>query len=161
MYKKIIHYSNVLPTLTFNKRNGVINSTLCIHTRSYPYLHALRDLFYHKVDNKYVKYISENLIYYLNQEILAYWAIDDGTKTRHSGFRLHTNGFTFDKVIKLELIIHYKFDLFCTIQNANGQLVNNIRVKSIPLFVELVTAYFDKSMYYKLSKDIKYTHKSK
>lgn len=100
VYNKLIHYSNVIPTLTFNKRNDVTHGTLRVYTRNYPYLHTLRDLFYHKIDKKYVKYISEDIFYYLDDVVLAFWAMDDGTKS-YNEFRIYTNSFTFQEVYKL------------------------------------------------------------
>lgn len=149
VYNKLIHYSNASPTLTLNKRNNIIHGTLRVYTRSYPYLHILRDIFYRKVDNKYVKYISDELFYYLDDVVLAFWAMDDGTKS-YNGFRTYTNSFTFQEVYKLAGILHYKFNLHCTVQNANGKPVINIRMKSMPLFIELVKPHFEKSMLYKL-----------
>lgn len=85
--------------------------------------------------------------------------MDDGAAAQ-SGFYLHTKSFTFAEVYMLayfrsliENLLHYRFGLFCTVQNHKGQPVINITAKSIPLFVSIVKPHFHKTMYYKLTKD--------
>lgn len=55
---------------------------------------------------------------------MAFWAMDDRANTiSGSGFYLHTKWFNFADVYLLIGIIHYKFDIFCTIQNHENRLV--------------------------------------
>jgi hypothetical protein len=98
-----------------------------------------------------VKGISPELIQYLDPIALAYWAMDDGASAQ-SGFYLHTKGFTFAEVYLLAGMLHYTFDLHCTVQNHKGMPVIHITARSMPLFVSIVQPHFHKSMYYKLIK---------
>lgn len=54
----------------------------------------------------------------MNPISLAYLAMDEGGSTSSgSGFYLHTKGFDFNLVYYLVSIIHYKFNIFCIVQN--------------------------------------------
>ena len=75
--------------------------------------------------------------------------MDDGAKT-HSGFYLHTTGYTFNEVYILAGMLHYRFDLFCTVQTKNNQPVLYIMAKSTAKFKQLVVPYFYESMLYKI-----------
>lgn len=75
--------------------------------------------------------------------------MDDGAKT-HSGFYLHTTGYTFNEVYILAAMLHYRFDLFFTVQTKNSQPVLYITAKSMTIFKKLVAPCFYESMLYKI-----------
>lgn len=93
--------------------------------------------------------ITWDLLPYLDDVALAYWAMDDGAWTS-SGFYLHTSGFTFNEVYILAGILHYQFGLICTVQTKQGQPILYITAASMKTFRALVTPYFVPSMLYKL-----------
>jgi LAGLIDADG DNA endonuclease family/Cytochrome C oxidase subunit II, transmembrane domain len=120
-------------------------------TRSYPYLSTLFELFYSLHNGKWVKVISSNLILYLDDIALAYWAMDDGASTV-SGFYLHTKSFTFIEVYKLAGMLHYLFGLNSNVQNHKGQPVIYITARSYSKFVSIVKPHFHSQMLYKLNR---------
>jgi len=150
IFNSLAPYCIVYPRLEFNKRKGKTHATLRVHTRSYPQLHTLLDLFYVKVNGKLVKTIDYTLLPYLDEIVLAHWAMDDGTKS-YNGFRLYTNSFSFEEAYKLVAMLHYRFGLNCTVQRANNQPVISVRTASMPLFRSLVQPHFVPSMMYKLA----------
>ena len=77
-------------------------------TRSYPKLLILFHLFYTTRNGKKIKTINNELLIYLDDIALAYWAMDDGAWTK-SGFYLHTKGITFLETSRLVAILHYRF----------------------------------------------------
>ena len=110
---------------------------------------TLENLFYSNIEGKRVKTISPNLVLYLDDIALAYWAMDDGAKAR-SGFYFHTKAYTFSEAYLLAGILHYKFNLICSVQNHKNTPVINIRAESMPLFRSIVFPHFHPSMSYKL-----------
>lgn len=135
-----------LPRLDISKRNNSINFCLRVQTRSYKFLTNLHSQFY---DNK-IKIIPIDILYYLTPRSLAYWAMDDGSKAK-SGFYLHTKAFNIEQVYKLVAILHYNFDLDCTVQlHDNKYPVIYIKTKSMNKFKALVTPYFHNELKYKL-----------
>ena len=67
-----------------------------------------------------------------------------------NGFYLHTEGFNFEECYKLVGILHYNFDLICTVQKHNNKPMIYITAKSFSKFCVLVFPYFNDSMKYKL-----------
>jgi hypothetical protein len=119
------------------------------HTRIYPIMLTLNNLFYSIVDGKSTKTISPDLLLYLDNIALAYWAMDDGAKAG-SGFYQHTKAYTFNEAYLLASMLHYNFNLDCSVQNHKNTPVINIKAKSMPLFRALVLPYFHPTMTYKL-----------
>lgn len=151
VFGSLNHYCNKLPRLVISKRNNTILASIYVITWCYPIIKELQQLFYSKIDNKYVKTINLDIINYLDRIALAYWAIDDGAATtKGSGFYLHTKSFTFQEVYKLRRILHYNFNLYCTVQNHTNIPVIYITSASIKNFTKLVKPYFHSSIIYKL-----------
>jgi hypothetical protein len=75
--------------------------------------------------------------------------MDDGSRTP-SGFYFHTEGFTFNDCYLLAAMLHYRFELFSTIQRHVGKPMIKIAGKSMSLFRSIVTQHFHQSMLYKL-----------
>jgi hypothetical protein len=149
VFTNLLHYCNSYPKLMFSRRKGKIYPFLQVHTRSYPYLTSIYNLFYQNINGKMVKTIDYGLLPYLDDIALAYWAMDDGAKAK-KGFYLHTKGFTYAEVYKLVAMLHYQFQLNCTVQNHESMPVIYIRTESMPRFVELVRPHFHQDMMYKL-----------
>lgn len=135
------------PNINHSIRKGTKLSYLYFVTRSYPFLKEIHNLFYLKINGKWVKYISDDLGYYLTPRALAYWFCDDGAYAK-PGLYLHTKGFTFGDVYKLAGMLHYNFKLNVTVQRHENRPVIYIRANSVALFKTLVNPYMHPSMTY-------------
>lgn len=141
-----------MPVTMRNFRKGIHNYALRIRTRNYPNLIIIHELFYKNIgENKFIKYISEDLINYLNPRVLAYLYMDDGSYAL-SGFYLHTEGFTKLDVYRLAGMLHYQFGLKVTVQWHEGKPMVYISAKSKQLFISLIEKYIHPSMLYKIGK---------
>lgn len=145
VFQQLSHYCNKNPRLTVSTRKGTSIYTMQVLTRSYPILLDLYKLFYSPK-----KTIKVELLLYLNDIVLAYWAMDDGSKTA-TGFYLHTKGFTFSEVYLVVGMLHYQFSLNCSVQNHEGRPVIYIKKDSMNKFKNLVLPHFHPSMLYKLN----------
>ena len=65
----------------------------CHFVQKYSILLELHQLFY--VNGRFVKIISNDILTNLNPIVLAYLAMGDGYYSGY-GFKLHTNGFSFE-----------------------------------------------------------------
>lgn len=94
-----------LPKKTSDSKGG-LHTYLSFRTLAIPELSWIYYLFY--VNG--VKVISEDLIYYLNGRVLAYWIIDDGSWTG-SGILIHCNSFSESNVFLLVKMLNDKFGI--------------------------------------------------
>ena len=149
IFTSLAHYCSRYPSLAVSRGKYYF---IQVSTRSYPMLTDLYKLFYREIgQGKVVKVISLELVHYLDDIALAYRAMDDGASER-SGFYLHTKGFSFTETYHLAGMLHYNFNLYCTVQNHSGQPVIHITAKSVPRFIAIVKPYFHSDMFYKLHK---------
>jgi LAGLIDADG DNA endonuclease family protein len=141
-----------VPRLNKSNRKNKTSYFLQIHTRSYPFLMEIFNAFYVKdLNNNTIKIIPKDIYFWLSSITMAYWAMDDGgATTSGSGFYLHTKGFSFSDVYYLVGVIHYKFDIICTVQNHENRPVLYITSKYKKKFFDLIRPYFHESMLYKL-----------
>jgi hypothetical protein len=141
-----------MPRLGKSYRKGKTYYHIQVQTRSYPFLKDIYDAFYVGSETKQlVKIISAETFYWLNPISLGYWAMDDGSNTTSgSGFYLHTKGFSFKDVYFLAGIMHYKFDIYSTVQNHENRPVIYIKAISKSKFFNIIKPYFHESMLYKL-----------
>lgn len=141
-----------MPRLGKSYRKGKTFYHIQVQTRSYPFLIDIYDAFYVSSETKeLVKMISNETFYWLNPISLAYWAMDDGSNTTSgSGFYLHSKGFSFKDVYFLAGIMHYKFDIYSTVQNHENRPVIYIKAISKSKFFNIIKPYFHESMLYKL-----------
>jgi LAGLIDADG DNA endonuclease family len=146
VFSRFCHYCSQYPSLTISRKKYPF---MRFHTRSYPIMLTLDNLFYSIVNGKRTKTISPNLLFYLDDVALAYWAMDDGAKAR-SGFYFHTKAYTFNEAYLLAGILHYNFNLNCSVQNHKNTPVINIKAESMSRFKSLVLPHFHPSMTYKL-----------
>ncbi len=154
VYKSISNLCQKLPSNNKGIRKGKYFYSLVIHTRSYPFLMLLYNMFYPLVNGKRIKIIPDNLIYFLNPISLACFAMDDGAKAGNSGFYLHTKGFTFTDVYKLAGMMHYVFGYTVTVQSHENRPVIYIPSKHLFNFKNLMLPHFHPSMLYKLNLDL-------
>lgn len=155
MYYQFQHYCKVLPIATYSSRNRVSTISYRVRTRCYAFVQELHTLFYQHVEStknmRFKKTISPHLLLYIDDIALVYWARDDSAKvSRGKGFYLHTEGFSMQEVCLLVSILHYRFDLSCSIQKHDNNSMIYIKSKSIVRFIAIVGPYFHPSIYYKL-----------
>lgn len=153
VYQTLSPYCGRVPLINPGLRKGTPYHFIQVVTRSYPALVPLHELFYRVSvnGNSYTKVITTDLLQYLNPVSLAYWAMDDGSRTP-SGFYFHTEAFTFKECYLLAAMLHYRFGLFSTIQLHAGKPMIKIAVKSMPLFRSIVSPHYHQSMLYKLQQ---------
>jgi hypothetical protein len=99
------------------------------------------------------KKVPVNIHRWLNPIVLAFWFMDDGSKSE-SGYRLHTENFTFSDIKKLQEALGKVFHLEVAIHADNrptGKLyVLYIPSKNVVLFNSIVSPYMLDCMKYKL-----------
>jgi len=149
VFNKLSHYCGSVPLLNKAQRKDIPTPFIQVYTRNYPFLLDLYSLFYQIIDGKRIKKISWDLLFYLDEIVLAHWAMDDGASAR-GGFYFHTKGFTFEECYILVAMLHYKFSLYCSVQNHDNRPVIIIRARSIITFRNLVLPHIIESMKYKL-----------
>lgn len=135
-----------------DKRTGRIYSNIRFVTYSLPCFNSYHELFY--VERGGVKRIPLNIGEHLTAVGLAYWAMDDGSKT-NSGFVLCTDSYLLNEVELLIKVLKDNFDLNCNIHKVNGNYRIYINSDSMNKFRSLVTPYFHESMLYKVSVETK------
>ena len=138
-YNTVLHYYRI-NSYTFNSFNWI------------------HDLFYTKepCSNKFVKRISPALIDYINPVCLAYWFMDDGSRTKNA-CRIATCNFSLSDCYLLSEGLNKKFNLNTSVQICRTTSSNKkyyqiyIPVKDMPIFNELIAPHIITSMKYKLS----------
>ena len=152
VFNNISFLCKSMPRLGKSNRKGNISWNIQILTRSYPFFKELYPVFYIKdVNDKWIKIVPAEMFYWLNPIVMAYWAMDDGGNTSSgTGFYLHTKGFNFNSVYYLAGIIHYRFNIICTVQNDENRPVLYITAQSKSKFIEMIRPYFHDSLLYKL-----------
>ena len=116
---------------SFDKRTGTTTQSIYFRTRSHPMFTEFRDLFYPNGVQIVPPIIGE----LLTARGLAYWAMDDGTKSGGSGFHLCTHSFTLKQVELLCLVLADSFELECSIHQERGKPIlyrNKGSMEAIP-----------------------------
>lgn len=129
-----------------DKRTGKIYSRYTFNTYSLPCFNYYHDLFY--VDG--VKRIPLNIGDLLTARSLAYWAMDDGSKSR-GNFNLNTHSYSLSEVELLIRVLKENFDLNCNCHKHYDKYMIYVKSDSMDKFRALVTPYFHSSMMYKLT----------
>ena len=156
LYEIFKDYCKTEPKISsrFDKRTNKTYTRVKFSTLTSPLFNYYYNLFY--VND--TKIIPANLGELLTARGIAYWAMDDGSKSG-SGFILNTQSFTKDENLFLIKILKENFDLDCVL-HLHSTLTNQYRIyikaNSMHRFRELVSPYFHTSMLYKL--DMQYTN---
>ena len=151
IYTQLNSLCQSLPGLGTSVRRGVRHYYIRVWTRSYSFLTEYYDKFYITMNNKRMKVLDiEYIILNINELSLAIWAIEDGKKVGY-GFGLCTQSFQFVEVYKLVGVLHYKFNLACSVHTLDkNKPIIYIKAESIENFRSLVIPYFQQSIKYKL-----------
>lgn len=108
------------------------------------------NLFYILENKKFVKTIKDDLFFYMNYLVLAFWIQGDGRKCGKS-LVLNTQSFTLNEIILLINILIIKFDINPYLQNDRGNYRIYISGKDLNKIVPKIKPYFVYSMLYKLN----------
>nr|UEV87057.1 hypothetical protein [Grifola frondosa] len=92
-----------------------------------------------------VKTIPNNIADYLNAQSLAFWCMDDGSKSE-SGFYLNTHSYSFEEQIILlpngVRALNIKFGIETSIHKHENKYKLYVKAKSMPTLRYLVLPYF-------------------
>ena len=115
-------------------------------TFSFSSLNWVYDCFYS--DKK--KKIPDEISFYLTARALAFWLMDDGSRTKY-GIVISTNSFTRDDINRLRKALLQNFDLETTtqVQNENQYRIYFPKSQIVKLR-KIVQPFFVNSMLYKL-----------
>lgn len=120
------------------------NGTYQLKTQRNVSFNFYRNMFY-RPKKRLCRYL-----YKLKALGLAIWFMDDGYKNGN-GFKLATDGFTWNEVVFLQKIMKHNFNLDTTIQKTRlGYPSLYIRTSCRQIFIDLVSPYICDSMKYKL-----------
>lgn len=123
-------------------RTGIYYEDFSYYLPANPELDIWYDNFYQNGK----KHIPFNLIKYLTPVSLAYWFMDDGSKTKN-GYYLCTNCFELEELYQLQTILLEKFQIVTRLHKGNKLYIT---AKSTALFTYLISPYIHETMKYKL-----------
>lgn len=126
-----------------DKRSGTVQTSISFVT--IPCFNIFREMFY--LDG--IKIVPVDIYNNLTAVGLAYWIMDDGSKSGQ-GLHFNTYGFDHQSIDRLLFVLRGKFDLECTIHtHPRGQRLF-IPSPSMPRLRELISPYIVSSMQYKI-----------
>lgn len=133
-----------------HKITGVQHESVMFKTLSFVIFNFYHELFYKKVNDKWVKYIPENIGDYFTEVSLAFWIMDDGYYTNGT-LILCTDSFSCSDVLILINMLKTKFDINCKPQKRGDDKwrIRFPRVETDKVRV-LVKEYFIPEMLYKI-----------
>lgn len=151
---------------TFNSKTKTYNIIIKFKTVSLPLF-----MFYHKLfyksnpEEKYVKFIPQNIEQYINPVVLAHLIMGDGNlKSKDDIIRIYTNSFTKEEVELLALAISKKLRILTkVVHDRKDQYIIVISKDQLIKVRELLIPYMHPSMYYKLgleNSNFKFNYKN-
>jgi hypothetical protein len=130
-----------------DSRTDKVYTRISFNTYSLPCFNYYYDLFY--VNG--IKRIPLNIGELLTPLGLAYWAMEDGSKSRNN-FYLNTDSCNLNEVELLIKVLKENFDLNCSYHiKRKDQYRIYINIDSMDKFRSIVTPHFHDSMMYKLT----------
>jgi MFS family permease len=144
--------SNTIPKLQIRiRQKGKVYYQYRINSYTFSSFNWIHEMFYKKIDNKYIKIVPLNIGEYLTPLALAIWFMDDGSSLG-SGAKIATNCFTLEEVNLLCNVLKLKYNIIATPNKCGkdkGHIIY-IHVNSMKLFVNIIKPYLLPSLYYKL-----------
>ena len=133
------------------RKNGKIFYHYSLNSFTFSSFNWIHDMFYKKIEGKYIKIIPLNIEEYLSPITLALWFMDDGSKLR-KGAKIATNCFTKTELENLCIILKNKFNITVTVHSGgkNKGYTLYISTSSMPTFSKIIKPYMLPSLYYKL-----------
>lgn len=130
-----------------NKKRNTTTQSLYFRTLAMPCLNYYYDLFY---VNK-IKIIPNNLNELLTPRGLAYWIMDDGSKSFYNQTILHTRAFKKEQLVYIQEVLYNNFQLTSRLEEKTfNQWVIYIHKRKKVKLVDIVGPYIHKSMLYKI-----------
>jgi len=133
-----------------SKLRGKIFYNLSFQSRQLACLIEIYNLFYHKIDGKWVKTIKYDLLFYIDYIVLANWIQGDGNKHRKA-LVINTQSFNLKEVILLINILIIKFDIKPRLQNDRGKYRIYINRKDLNKIKDQIYPYFVNHFLYKIN----------
>ena len=133
------------------RKNGTVYYHYSINSFTFSSLNWMHDMFYRKIENKYIKIIPDNIEQFLTPISLAIWYMDDGSKLG-KGAKIATNCFTKIELLNLCQILKNKFNITVTVHSGgiNKGYTLYIWASSMATFSHIIKPYVLPSLYYKL-----------
>lgn len=132
-------------------KNGKVRFMLRFKTWSFKSFNWIHEAFY---QNK-IKQIPNTsfLNSFLNEQSLAVWIIDDGTKSGN-GLSIATNSFKYEHLLQMTLFLKEKYNLKVSVSKCgvDNAYVLYFSTKSMSNLANLVKPYFNENIKYKLEK---------
>lgn len=165
IFNKLSLMTHTYPLLIKKIFNNKVFFSLAFRTRQLECLNEIYALFYNTRNKTKTKVINEELFFYFNPIVLAYWIMGDGSKTGGGGLILCTDSFSLKDIILLMNILKIKFDIDATIywrysispKDRKTILNNNIKQgriyinkKNYNKIKYLIKPYFTEDFLYKL-----------
>lgn len=124
-----------------------------INSYTFSSLNWLHEMFYKKVNNKYIKIVPLNIDKYLSPLALAIWFMNDGSSLE-KGARIVINCFSLEEISFICEVFKRKYNITAT-PNKSGKnkgYILYIHKNSMNLFLSIIKPYLLPSLYYKLGK---------
>ena len=152
---------------TFDKRYGSINYSFCLRTIVHSFLHEMREKFYKKINNKWIKIIPDDIENLINEKVLAIWFMDDGHTDwlYRNGIKKYANAlpqckfssesFSFEENMKLKDILKsYSIDCNISFRDHIQKINPYIRItcKSSVVFRMLIKPFVQPELLYKVDE---------
>lgn len=133
------------------EKKGKIRYILRFKTWSFKSLNWIHTIFY----KNGVKQIPEYnyLQIFLNNNALAVWIIDDGTRSG-SGLSIATNSFKYEDLLKIQKYFKRSYDFKVSINKSGkeNQFVLYFHSKSMPMLANYIKPFFVENIKHKLGK---------
>jgi len=107
LFKPLVTNEPRIITRKADKRTRKIYKSIAFKTLAIMCLNKYRDLFY----KDKIKIVPQNIHELITARSLAYWIMDDKSKTFYNQMILHTRAFTKEEVILLQKALEIKFKL--------------------------------------------------
>lgn len=150
LFKKAILGNFVNSIRRSEQENSIMYSFSTVTHNEFKFYY---DLFYENGK----KIIREELSNYLTERSMAFWIMDDGSNNiskSNVNLRLHTEGFTEDDNIRLQIMIKINFDIrskVCKFNRNNKEYCYlSFNKENTIKLSKLTEPYFEESMAYKL-----------
>lgn len=124
-------------------------------TLSLPLFHTFAEMFYVRVEGtrNVIKVIPSNIGLLLTPRALAYWIMDDGTKTNRGGVTLCTDSFTLQEVMLLKGVLEDKYNFTCTLHRKKADSARiYISGRCLDQLSNIVKPYMHESFMYKITR---------
>lgn len=115
-----------IPLLIKRTLRGKTHYSVYFRTRQLKCLEEFYNLFYKKVNTKYVKSLSPQLYDYFDDIAFAHWIMGDGSKI-NSGLVICTDSFDIKSIILLMNILIIKYDINPIILKHTSYLISDIK----------------------------------